>query len=282
MYWENIEIGYWQTGDLQVFCNTLFFWILRQILLFTSKVLFALHLNPKSADAPIYDVTVSSAAASLAIRDRFGFLINESRRSKTPLPPFLSGVYISNLVNLSTVVKVEVLKVLKEQYNSRYTKTSNRTAFVKSFTSRPTFHVRPLQRGAGSHQTYGYPEAVSHFRDLLTFENLEPAYKRVGLNFIGELQYRFLVLTEAGRDRYQSSKGLGGRGHNASQPVPSTSSNSVPLGKAPPVKPAGRGKRLASSALSDGQTPAKQTRWDRLLVSDTRAITVEILKFESF
>jgi hypothetical protein len=159
------------------------------------------ELNPKSSDAPIYDVTVSSAAASLAIRDRFGFLINEPRRSKTPLPPFLSGVYISNLVNLSTVVKVEVLKVLKEQYNSRYTKTSNRTAFVKSFTSRPTFHVRPLQRGAGSHQTYGYPEAVSHFRDLLTFENLEPAYKRVGLNFIGELQYRFLVLNEAGRDQ---------------------------------------------------------------------------------
>jgi hypothetical protein len=197
----------------------------------------------------------------MAIRDRFGSLINDARRSKQPLPTFLAGIFISNLVNLSTVVKVEVLKALKEQYNSRYSKSSNRTAFVKSFTSRPTFNIRPLQRGAGSHQSLGYPEAVSQYRDLLTYESLEPAYKRVGLNFVGELEYRFLVLTEVDRTRYQLSRGAGGTKVIAPS-APTTSSNAIPLPRPPPpTKQTGRSsKRQAQGVPGEGQTPAKQTR----------------------
>jgi hypothetical protein len=223
---------------------------------FLPQVVFAVHLNPKSTDAPVYDVELDSARASVAIRDHFGRLINESRRAKQPLPPFLTGIYISNLVNLSTVVKVEVLKVLREQYNSRYSKTSNRTAFVKSFTSRPTFNIRPLQRGAGPHLSLGYPEAVSQFRELLTRESLEPAYKRVGLNFVGELAHRFLVLNEEDREHYQ--KGRGATTAKPASSAPTTSSNSVPLTKPPPAK--GRGKRLAHTGASDGPTPSKFSR----------------------
>jgi hypothetical protein len=219
-------------------------------------VVFAIHLNPKSNDAPIFDVQLDSSAASAKIRDRFGALVNDARRSKQKLPDFLTGIYISNLVNLSTVVKVEILKVLKDQYNARYSATGNRTAFVKSFTSRPTFHVRPIQKGGGPHLSLGYAEAVDQFRDLLRPDLLEPAYRRVGMNYIGQLERQFLVLTEDGRNRYQMSKpsGLQAPKPGTLAGPPSTSgSNSQPLGKS---KPPGTLKRGAGG-LPDA-TPAKR------------------------
>jgi hypothetical protein len=75
---------------------------------------FAIHLNARSPnDAPVYNVELSPATASAEIRAKFGETIERSRRNRTPLPPFLNGVYISNIVNLNTVVKIEILKALK-------------------------------------------------------------------------------------------------------------------------------------------------------------------------
>jgi hypothetical protein len=224
-------------------------------------VLFAVHLNSKSNDAPIYDVRLDSAQASAQIRDKFGNLINESRRSKQKLPDFLAGVYISNVVNLSTVVKVEILKVLKEQFNAKFATAGTRTAFVKSFSSQPTFHVRPLQKGGGAHLSLGYTEAVTQFRDLLRHDLLESAYRRVGMNYIGQLERNFLVLTEDGRTRYQSIKGSSTQSATASASTSASTSasatsgsNSQPLGK---PKTLGTRKRGAGGLLPDS-TPAKK------------------------
>jgi hypothetical protein len=79
-------------------------------------VVFALHLNSRSPnDSPVYNVELSPPTASGEIRAKFGEAIERSRRNRAPLPAFLSGVYISNIVNLNTVVKIEVLKALKNR-----------------------------------------------------------------------------------------------------------------------------------------------------------------------
>jgi hypothetical protein len=228
------------------------------IIKFQPQVVFAVHLNARSRDAPIYDVELDSAGASQAIRDRFGGYINTSRKNKQQVPSFLSGIYISNVINLSTVVKVEILKILKDRFNE-VNKSASRTAFVKSFTSSPTFHVRPLQRGAGSHLSLSFTEAIEQFRSLLSDSALGPAYRRVGMNFVGQLERRFVVLTEAGRQVYQQQNPSGqtasqGASTSGSVPVAATSANAVPVGKPQP-------KRVAlkrNAAGSVDSTPAKR------------------------
>jgi hypothetical protein len=187
---------------------------------------------------PIFEVKTDSVASSLAFR------LAASKLAKAKVGEF-SGVFVTNTVNLSTRIRIDILKELSKKLTS-----SSEVAYVQAFSSRPTLHLRPRDDDSSPPgeenarevtvvtpgRSFTFTESMSRWGHLLSASSLGPIRRKAATAFKGCLEQYFVVLSddepaqEPDSDSFYSrlfptgsappTRGFRGRGPSARRPWP--------------------------------------------------------------
>ncbi len=151
-------------------------------------------VNMRSGRGPPYfEVKMDSVASSVAFRT------SAARLAKAGTGPF-SGLFISNTVNPSTRIRIDIMKLIAKRLT-----TTREVAYVQGFSSRPTLHYRvvegPPEPNApapafGTGRSYTFTESVERWGDLLSQGSLEPVRRKALQSFRGCLEQYFVVLSD--------------------------------------------------------------------------------------
>ena len=144
---------------------------------------------------PVFEVKFDSVASSAAFR------IAASKLAKDGIGSF-QGVFISNTVNLSTRIRIDIMKLIAKRLT-----TSSEYSYVQGFSSRPTLHysmkavdpelgIPPPPPATGTGRSYTFSEAVERWGDLLTRHSLEGIRRKALQAFSGCLEQYFVVLSD--------------------------------------------------------------------------------------
>ena len=146
---------------------------------------------------PYFEVKLDSVASSLKFR------VAASKLAKDGAGSF-SGLFISNTVNLSTRVRIDILKLIAKRLT-----TPTEVGYVQGFSSRPTLHYRmkdvPYEEGRapvipvntpGTGRSYNFVESVERWGQLLSAGSLESVRRKASMSFSGCLEQYFVVLRD--------------------------------------------------------------------------------------
>ncbi len=144
---------------------------------------------------PFFEVKFESVASSLSFR------IAASKLAKAGTGSF-QGVFVSNTVNLSTRIRIDIMKLLSKRLT-----TTTEFSYVQGFSSRPTLHylmraVDPTPGTAaqtptiGTGRSYTFTECMERWGDLLPAHSLEPIRRKAVQAFSGCLEQYFVVLCD--------------------------------------------------------------------------------------
>ena len=145
---------------------------------------------------PFFKVKLDSVASSAI------FPIAASKLAKDGKGSF-SGLFISNTVNLSTRIRIDIMKLISKRLT-----TPTEVAYVQGFSSRPTLHYRmkestvgsviaaPSPSTPGTGRSYTFVEVVERWGDLLSAASLEPIRRKAYQAFRGCLEQYFVVLSD--------------------------------------------------------------------------------------
>jgi hypothetical protein len=127
-------------------------------------------------------------------------------------------LYVSNLVSLSTRVRIDILKAMAKE-----------AAHAAAHSSRPILHVKA--QGAGKDQVtraYTFIDAVIKYSGILTRVDLNEVYRRAGSAFRGQMEQHFVVLRE--------------QSNHSARPDPNPKSNPHPRKRQRELEPGGSGE----------------------------------------
>ncbi len=147
---------------------------------------------------PIFEVKLDSVSACAAFR------LAASKLAKASVPDF-NGVFVRNTVNLSTRIRIDILKVLAKKLT-----TDAEVSYVQAFSSRPTLHVRardddlpppgeeesPEIVVMSPGRSYTFAECMGKWGHLLTPQMLAPIRRKACTAFSGCLEQYFVVLSD--------------------------------------------------------------------------------------
>jgi hypothetical protein len=148
---------------------------------------------------PIFEVKMDSVASSSAFR------LAASRLAKSQDPEF-AGLFVTNTVNLSTRIRIDILKLLAKRLT-----TDLEVSYVHAFSSRPTLHLRPREEetpppGDESFadvtvmplpgRSYTFAECMEKWGHLLPSSMLAPIRQKALSAFRGCLEQYFVVLSD--------------------------------------------------------------------------------------
>jgi len=146
---------------------------------------------------PFFEVKFDSVASSLLFR------VAASKLAKAGTGSF-KGVFVSNTVNLSTRIRIDILKLIAKRLT-----TPTEFAYVQGFSSRPTLHyltraadpaLGPVSSSShpasGTGRSYTFTESVERWGDLLSSHSLDPIRRKALPAFSGCLEQYFVVLPD--------------------------------------------------------------------------------------
>ena len=145
---------------------------------------------------PFFEVKFDSVASSLKFR------LSASKLAKDGIGSF-NGVFISNTVNMSTRIRIDILKLIAKRLTS-----TTEVGYVQGFSSRPTLHYRMKDNPAdpsnttvsaitpGTGRSYTFVESVDRWGHLLPIHALEPIRRKASQAFRGCLEQYFVVLSD--------------------------------------------------------------------------------------
>ena len=144
---------------------------------------------------PFFEIKFDSANSSAAFR------VAAAKLAKAGTGSF-KGVFVSNTVNLSTRIRIDILKLIAKRLS-----TATEFSYVQGFSSRPTLHyvsrafdpdlgAAPLPPATGTGRSYTFAESVERWGDLLTRQSLEPVRRKAVQAFSGCLEQYFVVLSD--------------------------------------------------------------------------------------
>lgn len=199
---------------------------------------------------PFFEVKFESSSSSQAFR------IAASKLAKAGTGSF-QVVFVSNTVNPSTRIRIDILKVLAKSLT-----TPTEISYVQGFSSRPTLHYlmrasdpeqgvisgppTPPTRGTG--RSYTFAESMEHWGHLLTPSILEPIRRKALQTFSGCLEQYFVVLRDHvasdvdSNDMFTRLFTSGG-----SRPAPSRRGGLLRNGRRPPRAPRGHPIQLSGA-----------------------------------
>ena len=148
---------------------------------------------------PFFEIKLDSVASSLRFR------IAASKLAKDGVGSF-SGLFISNTVNLSTRIRIDIMKILSKRLT-----TGSEVCYVQGFSSRPTLHYRmkeipvvdgpasvsvPPIAAPGTGRSYTFTEGIGRWGHLLSSGSLEAVRRKAVQAFAGCLEQYFVVLSD--------------------------------------------------------------------------------------
>jgi len=144
---------------------------------------------------PFFEVKFESVASSLLFR------VAASKLAKAGTGSF-KGVFVSNTVNLSTRIRIDILKLIAKKLT-----TTTEFSYVQGFSSRPTLHylmravdpelgIAQPAPATGTGRSYTFSESVERWGDLLTQHSLEPIRRKAQQAYSGCLEQYFVVLPD--------------------------------------------------------------------------------------
>ena len=143
---------------------------------------------------PYFEVKFDSVASSLKFR------LSASKLAKDGIGSF-QGVFVSNTVNMSTRIRIDILKVIAKRLT-----TPTEVCYVQGFSSRPTLHYRmkdvPSESNVvpvatpGTGRSYNFTESIERWGNLLHSQALEPIRRKACQAFRGCLEQYFVVLSD--------------------------------------------------------------------------------------
>ncbi len=204
---------------------------------------------------PFFEVKFDSVASSL------NFRVAASKLAKAGTGSF-KGVFVSNTVNLSTRVRIDILKLIAKRLT-----TTTEFAYVQGFSSRPTLHYlmraadpvalpAPVPPATGTGRSYTFAESVERWGDLLPRQSLEPVRRKAAQAFSGCLEQYFVVL----KDR-------------VTEPEPDIFSRLLAPGPSRPVPPP-RGGRRGGRLFHRSRAPLTGSNADPPTSSSAAAVPV--------
>ena len=139
---------------------------------------------------PYFEVKFDSVASSTMFR------IASAKLAKDEVGSF-KGVFVSNTVNQSTRIRIDILKLLAKRLS-----TPTELCYVQGFSSRPTLHYKVKETKAmvsrpaaiGTGRSYTFTESVERWGHLLTPSSLEGIRRKASQSFKGCLEQYFVVL----------------------------------------------------------------------------------------
>jgi hypothetical protein len=178
---------------------------------FPGKIFYLSQGKQMDVYLPMVEVKLDRPENAMAIRKAFAI----KRKEKT-LPDGLDSLFVTNCVSLSTRVRIDILKAIARKLTN-----DKELAYVSGFISRPMMHIKK----AGSNvpakplKSFTFIDSVSRFGNIVTPDDLKPAYERAGVAFKGQLGQNFVVLNESDQEQFQglgsSKPWSGGRGGGA-------------------------------------------------------------------
>ncbi len=147
---------------------------------------------------PCFEVKFNSIASSLKFRVAAAKLAKEKTGS-------FDGLFVSNTVNLSTRIRIDILKLL-----AKCLTTSTEICYVQGFSSRPTLHYRVREAdpdqpppvnpspmvAPGTGRSYTFTEGVERWGHLLSPQSLSSVRRKAYQAFHGCLEQYFVVLSD--------------------------------------------------------------------------------------
>jgi len=147
---------------------------------------------------PCFEVKFESVASSAKFRVAAAKLAKEKSGS-------FDGLFVSNTVNLSSRIRIDILKLLAKRLTS-----ATEVCYVQGFSSRPTLHYRvreadpdqqalittPPVAAPGTGRSYTFTESVERWGHLLTSNVLDPVRRKAYQAFHGCLEQYFVVLSD--------------------------------------------------------------------------------------
>ncbi len=144
---------------------------------------------------PFFEVKFDSVASSQSFR------IAAAKLAKDGLGSF-KGVFVSNTVNLSTRIRIDILKLIAKRLT-----TVSEFSYVQGFSSCPTLHYQmrivdavpgsaPPRITAGTGRSYTFAESVERWGHLLSQQSLGPVRNKALQAFSGCLEQYFVVLSD--------------------------------------------------------------------------------------
>ena len=145
----------------------------------------------------VYNVRLSSAAASIRIRELYsGFFRHDN---PVRLPHEFNGISVRNKVTLATRIRIRVL----QQFANNYVASNpGSSAKVTGYDPRPLLITTP-PRGSTTErmQTYNFIEACTKLPSAFSDDALAQIFQVVGTHHQDELRSIFIVLSDDDRDR---------------------------------------------------------------------------------
>jgi hypothetical protein len=139
-------------------------------------------------DMPMVEVRLNSVEVATGVRKAF------AEKRKEGDGKSLGRLYMSNSVTLSTRVRVDIMKAISKKIAS-----SNESAYVAAYSSRPILHVRSTgTNGEVINRAYTFIDSIIRFGKVLLRCDPDEAYRRAGTAFRGQIEQHFVVLRESG------------------------------------------------------------------------------------
>ena len=147
---------------------------------------------------PYFEIKLDSVSSSLKFR------VAASKLAKDQVGSF-DGLFISNTVNLSTRIRIDILKLLSKRLS-----TPTEACYVQGFSSRPTLHYKMKEitpdSGAGpslqtptpgTGRSYTFVESVERWGHLLPSHSLANVCRKASQAFRGCLEQYFVLLSDS-------------------------------------------------------------------------------------
>jgi len=161
---------------------------------FKGKILFVNQGRNSGRDIPMVEIRMESKESAAGLRKSYA----DKRKSGKDF----GRLFLANCVGLATRVRVDVMKAIALKLS-----TSDQTAYVTAFTSRPILHVKPKSDHNQKPAAYTFADAVEKYGQLVREGDLGEAYRRSGNSFKGQLEQHFIVLKDGqGQDHQWSGK----------------------------------------------------------------------------
>ena len=142
---------------------------------------------------PFFEVKFDSPGSSSSFR------ISAAKLAKSETGSF-KGLFISNNVNLSTRIRIDIMKLIAKRLSSL-----TEYSYVQGFSSRPTLHykMKEAEEGAptpvaalGTGRSYTFVESVERWGHLLKASALDAVRRKASTAFSGCLEQYFVVLSD--------------------------------------------------------------------------------------
>ena len=146
---------------------------------------------------PYFEIKLDSVASSLKFR------VAASKLAKDQVGSF-DGLFISNTVNLSTRIRIDILKLLSKKMS-----TPTEVCYVQGFSSRPTLHYKMKENVTdasagqtrrsvtpGTGRSYTFVESVERWGHLLPSHSLVNVRRKASQAFQGCLEQYFVLLSD--------------------------------------------------------------------------------------